>query len=101
MVSQKYLDLLDSMKDLHARKSAGYSGQENPDPWANFRKCAEFGIDPIDGILTRMSDKWSRIGSLRRNADNEQCGEAFEDTLIDLASYTLIMVCLLREGREE
>lgn len=99
MPSQAYLDLLTFLADLHVRKSAGYSGADNPDAWANFRRCAEFGIRVEDGILTRMSDKWSRLQSLRRNPDNDQVGEGVEDTLIDLASYALTLVCILREQK--
>ena len=32
-----------------------------------------------------------------KDKDNEQVGEKIEDTLIDLASYALIAICLLEE----
>lgn len=97
MPSQAYLDLLAAMADLHVRKSAGYSGADQPDAWHNFRQCEKFGISTADGIITRMSDKWSRIQALWRDPANEQVGEALQDTLKDLASYALILVCLLNE----
>lgn len=99
-VSQEYLQLLDDMKDLHRKKNAGYAG-DSDDPWANFRECALFGIKVENGIITRMSDKWSRIRSLWKNPDNEQVEEAIEDTLMDLAAYALILICIMRECVEE
>jgi nitrogen regulatory protein PII-like uncharacterized protein len=84
------------MKDLYTKKNAGYAG-DSPDPWANFRECESFGINIENGIITRMSDKWSRIRSLWKNPDNEKVGETVEDTLKDLAAYALILVCILRE----
>jgi hypothetical protein len=109
--SAEYLDLLmrvhdripamlEEMHTLHVKKNAGYSGVDNPDPWANFRRCERYGIDPIDGVLTRISDKDARVETLFTNPDNEQVGESIEDSLMDGAAYRLILVCLLREMRE-
>lgn len=83
--------------ELHIAKNAGYAGADNPDPWANFRLSEIFGISPFNGVLVRLSDKWSRIVSLRRNPSNERIGESLLDTLRDLAAYALIALCLLRE----
>lgn len=93
--------VLDDMINLHTRKNAGYSGLDNPDPWANFRLCEVFGIAAEQGVLTRMSDKYSRFVRLQENADNEQVGEAIEDTVIDLAAYSLILVCLIEERAQK
>ena len=94
-----YLSLLDEMKDLHIRKNAGYSG-DSPDRWANFRLSESLGVSPVLGVLVRMSDKWIRITNLIKNKDFDLVGEAIEDTLMDLAAYCLIAVCLLREGKK-
>lgn len=98
MASPEYIKLLDDMRDLHERKNAGYSGG-NADPWTNFRECEHFGIASTDGVITRMGDKWSRLRSLWQNPANEQVNEPIEDTLMDLAAYSLILICLLREGK--
>ena len=44
MASKQYIELLEQMKDLHIKKNAGYSGKDNPDPWANFRMAEQFGV---------------------------------------------------------
>lgn len=100
MISYAYMELLRDMQTLHERKSAGYSG-DNPDPWYNMRRCEVFGIPATHGAITRMTDKWSRLESLWKSPDNEQVGEPLRDTLIDLASYALILVCLLDEQATE
>lgn len=97
MASQKYLDLLDTMKELHQKKSAGYAGADNSDAWANFRLSQNFGVSPFLGCVVRMSDKYIRVTNLLKNPKNEQVGESIKDTLMDLASYALIAICLLEE----
>lgn len=81
---------------LHEKKNRGYAGH-SPDPWINFRGSLAFGITPFQGVLIRMTDKWSRITSLRASQHNDQVGESILDTLADLAAYALIAVCLRRE----
>jgi hypothetical protein len=97
MASKRYLQLLDDMAELHMRKNAGYSGEDNPDAWANFRMAEQFGVSAFQGCLVRMSDKYIRITNLVRRPESEQVGENIKDTLMDLAAYALIAVCLLEE----
>lgn len=96
MASQRYLDLLDEMKDLHIRKNAGYAG-DSPDPWANFRMSEAFGVSSFLGVLVRMSDKYIRITNLVKSPKNEKVGENIKDTLFDLAAYALIAIAILEE----
>lgn len=95
--SPRYLALLDEMRSLHKRKNAGYAGADNPDPWANFRQSDNFGVDPLRGVLVRMSDKYIRVSNLLRDPSNDQVGESLKDTLMDLSAYALIAICLLEE----
>lgn len=91
-----YLKLLEDMKDLHIRKNTGYTGDNNDD-WANFRISEAFGVSSFLGVMVRMSDKWIRITNLIKNPSFDMVGEAIEDTLMDLASYALIAICIRRE----
>jgi hypothetical protein len=95
MSSPRYLALLGAMADLHKAKSAGYSGDN--DTWANFREAESWGVTPLKGCLVRMGDKYRRIQNLTRDPANEQVGEAITDTLMDLAAYALIAICLAEE----
>lgn len=97
MPSKEYKRLLDEAWDIHVRKNAGYAGFDNADPWANFRMSEAFGVSAFDGCLVRLSDKYIRVTNLRKDARNEQVNESLRDTLVDLAAYALIAVCLLDE----
>lgn len=94
----QYLKLLEDMARLHRAKNAGYSG-DSQDRWANFRMSESFGVSAVLGCLIRMSDKFIRIQNLIKNPNNEQVGEAITDTLMDLASYALITICLIDEPK--
>ena len=83
-------------RQLHENKNAGYSGN-NSDPWINFRFCDNFGIDPVDGVLTRLSDKYMRLINLWENPTLDKVGEKIEDTLMDFNAYLIIFVVLMRE----
>lgn len=98
---EEFLELLDSIRDTFLRKNAGYAGRNNPDPWANFRHSSGFGIKPADGVLVRISDKFSRLQALTRDPSNDQVGESREDSALDMAVYSLIYVCLLREEQRQ
>jgi nitrogen regulatory protein PII-like uncharacterized protein len=100
MGDAKYLQLLEDMKILHERKNAGYSG-DSPDRWANFRMSESFGVSAFLGCLIRMSDKYIRVTNLVKNPLNEQVGENIKDTLMDLAAYALIAICLLEEQEKK
>jgi len=93
----RYLNLLDSMKELHVKKNAGYAGMDAKDSWANFRMSEQFGVSAFKGCLVRMSDKYIRVTNLVKNPANDQVGENIKDTLFDLAAYALIAICLLEE----
>ena len=95
MHSKRYIELLEEMKSLHEKKSAGYAGIDNPDPWANFRMAEAFGVSAFKGCLIRLSDKYIRVTNLVKNPNNDQVGESIKDTLFDLAAYALIAICLL------
>lgn len=101
MVSAKFMNLITEMEDIHKRKNAGYAGEGSMDPWANFRMSEAIGVSAFNGCLVRMGDKYTRVCNLAKNPDNEQVGESIHDTLIDLANYALIAICLYEEMEAE
>jgi len=100
MSSPAYKRLLDEAWELHVAKNAGYAGEDNADPWANFRMSEAFGISAVDGCLVRMSDKYIRVTNLRRRPANDKVNESIRDTLLDLAAYAYIAVCLMDEEQD-
>jgi len=93
----RFGELLDEVWATHLAKAAGYSGQNSPDTWANFRESQGWGVTPLTGCLVRMGDKYRRVQNLKKSPDNDRVGETIRDTLMDLASYALISICLLEE----
>jgi len=90
-----YLKLLDELRDLHRKKSADYGRGRDRDPFANMRAAQAFGIAPWVGAMIRANDKMHRIQSFLQNGS--LANESVEDSLKDLAAYTLIALVLFRE----
>ena len=86
-------------RKLHEDKCAGYAGRTATDPWINLRVCEKMGIAAWAGCMVRMGDKYSRITALINDPSNDKVGESILDNLIDLASYALMAICLLREHK--
>jgi hypothetical protein len=95
-VSQKYFDLLETLRRLHLSKSAGYGCPDGTDPLLNIRRGAEFvGIPAWQGAMVRLSDKVTRLAVFNKTGNLPH--ESVEDTLLDLASYSLLALLLYQE----
>ncbi len=93
--SSKALSLLKSMHDVYVAKDSDYS--ENDLPMGNLRESAELGISPWKGVLLRIGDKKRRIGSFINKESYQVKDEAVEDTLVDMANYSLLGAALFDE----
>ena len=94
--SRAFYALCDRVKEMHASKSRDYGSAD--DPLANIRNGAEFvGIKPWQGAMVRLSDKVTRLATYNRTGS--LTFEGVEDTLLDLASYSLLALLLYREER--
>ena len=89
----EYLQLLDELRALHVRKAADYG--RGADPLANVRAAGEFGVPAWLGVMVRANDKLHRIKSFVANG--KLANESVEDSLKDLAAYSLIALVLFRE----
>lgn len=63
------------------------------DPFLNFRRGAAFANTTVEqGIMTRIGDKLSRLQNvLERDDDDAFSDEAFDDTILDLCNYFVIL----------
>jgi hypothetical protein len=94
--SQAFIDLLDTIRELHLSKSSDYGCPSGTDPLANIRNGAKFvGIPAFKAAMVRLSDKVTRLATF--NATGKLHFEGVEDTLLDLASYSLLALVLYRE----
>lgn len=91
----RFYELLEEIKDLHSRKNANYA--EDNDPLSNLRACEAFGLPAWKGVLTRLTDKWSRIVQLTKGKP-DVVGESIVDTLQDMAVYSLLCIILYEEA---
>lgn len=69
------------------------------DPYANFRIAESFGVDPVVGIVLRMSDKMQRIRSFCSAGELAVSGESVDDACDDIVNYAILIKGLLRERR--
>lgn len=86
-------ELLDQIGDLHDLKQEDYG--TDTDPFANVRSASDWGIKPWVGCLNRAGDKFKRLQKAARGGTLSN--EGVEDSMMDLAVYTLIALVLYRE----
>ncbi|MCB7128016.1 MAG: hypothetical protein J3T61_00555 [Candidatus Brocadiales bacterium] len=89
-----YQEVLNCCK-LYGIRSRGYSNQADPNH--NFRAAAKFGVEPWRGVVVRLNDKVSRIGTLSGKAPLYAAErEAIIEELQDIVNYGLIAITLMR-----
>lgn len=88
----KIVALLDDMQSVYEAKDTDYS--ENDLPMGNLIESQELGIEPWKGVLLRIGDKKRRIGSFVKKQDFLVKDEAVNDTLVDMANYSILGLVL-------
>lgn len=105
MTKEKYLDFhrscCDRMIVITQMKNADYTGGSD-DPFANFNRVELMGIATTEaGFLTRMMDKLCRVNSFVKNGSLQVNTESVEDTLLDLANYSILLAGYIRSKKNE
>lgn len=95
--TERFLDVLDDVRDLHFRKGADYGSAD--DPFANLRASEGFGVEPWLGTMVRLNDKINRVMSWCRNG--RLVNDSLEDDLRDIATYGPIALTLFYESQQE
>jgi hypothetical protein len=85
--------LLKEIGDLHDQKQNDYGTDH--DPFANVRASQDFGVAPWIGALVRLNDKVTRLKHFA--AKGSLANESAEDSMLDVAVYSLIALVLYRE----
>jgi hypothetical protein len=96
-----YYKLLLKAARIHRAKNVDYGGGN---PLGNFMEAEGIGIKPWQGILIRMTDKWARIKNLTKRlieggGGPEVKDESIEDTLLDLANYSILAIVVRRHNK--
>lgn len=90
----RFHSLLEEVREIHDRKQADYG--RPADPFANVRASQEWGIEPWVGAMVRATDKVRRLQTAASGSQLKN--EGIEDSLLDLATYSLIALVLFRES---
>lgn len=77
------------------RKNSDYTGATD-DPFANFKAIEVYGIKTEIGFMTRMTDKMARVASFIKNGELMVKDESVQDTLLDLANYSMLFAAYLK-----
>lgn len=94
-------ETFNKMMALTRKKNADYAGQGG-DAFNNFTRIEIIGVASTEqGFLTRMFDKFSRIISFMQNGELQVKDESVEDTLIDLANYSILMAAYLKSKKHK
>lgn len=84
------------MKEILVRKSSDYS---HGDALSNFKTTAQITQTSTPStVLNLIGIKVARLGVLI-NQSKDPKNEAIEDTLIDLANYTFLLSCVLKDAK--
>jgi hypothetical protein len=93
------LNILDNMQKVYEAKDSDYSASGLP--MGNLRKCEDAGIDAWRGCLVRIGDKMSRLENFLNEKEYQVIAEKAEDTIIDLANYSILCSCLIEEQKHK
>jgi hypothetical protein len=91
MVADFMHERLSNAVDLYRAKNVAYGDSFG-------KSVAEFGPT---AALVRMGDKWNRIKSLTMGNPNNVSDESIEDTLTDLAVYSMMFAYELQAMKKE
>lgn len=94
-LSARFHEILEELGELHDLKQLDYGTPE--DPFANVRRSSAWGVPAWVGAMLRLDDKVGRLQSLIRNG--RLFNESAEESLVDIAVYSVIALVLLEEDR--
>ena len=77
---EKFKQLAEEITSLYEKKDAAYGGSFSD----TYNKLG------VISAVTRISDKYNRLCNLATNPDIDNLGESIEDTLKDLAAYSIM-----------
>jgi len=92
-----FFEVLDEIASLHDKKGRDYG--IGVDTLGNVRSSEQWGIPAWIGTLVRANDKIVRLQNAAKGSD--LANEGVEDSLMDLAAYSIIALVLYREANQD
>jgi len=84
---KRFREIQEEQYKLHKRKNHDYAAKEY---LSNLTSSDAFGIDPMVGIVVRLTDKLSRLASFTKQGTLKVKDEKLEDTLNDISVYAVL-----------
>ena len=85
--------IIGSMLKIHKAKNNDYSPKGQ---FGNFAESERIGVPDWKGAFIRLQDKYTRCCNLIGGREAQVLDEKLEDTLLDLANYAVIVMCLMK-----
>ena len=96
---KQFKQITEKMYDITKAKNSDYTA-DSGDAFANFKVVEDLGVCSVEtGFLTRMSDKVARLAGLAKGKEIAVKDEKYEDTLLDLANYSILLAIYLKNKR--
>ena len=87
-------------RELMDKKNRDYAGNDGKEPFANFTRVEAMGICSTEqGFMVRLTDKMSRLSSILESGNNHVKDESFEDTMVDVINYIVLLSAYRQEKR--
>lgn len=93
---QEYIfdQTIDKMREIMLSKGNDYA---NEDRLSNFKLAGSIcGLTPQQNCLSLIATKVARLGVLLKEK-SEPNNESIEDSLVDMANYTLLLIMILKD----
>lgn len=87
---KKFKEVAEQICNLYEKKNAVYGD--------SYSKT--YDLLGIISAATRISDKYNRLCNIVKNPDIDNLGESLEDTLMDLAAYSIMTIVKLKENEQ-
>jgi len=91
---KQFLEITEQMKNIMFAKGNDYA---NEDRLSNFKLAGNIsGLTPELNCLSLIATKVARLGVLLNN-DKTPNNESINDSLLDLANYTVLLTMILKD----
>ena len=93
---QEYIfnEITEKMRDIMLSKGNDYA---NEDRLSNFKLAGSIcGLTPEQNCLSLIATKVARLGVLLKEK-SEPNNESIEDSLVDMANYTLLLIMIMKD----